>query len=295
MAENDRKQTREDEELSPELSSLLPSLPVYDDGAARRQSELYQQIASRGPFRYDADGDPLYALARDRSVQNGRLAMKDAMGQAAALTGGYGSSYGQAVGQQQYDASLQGLAELIPQLYEAAYQRYQDQGAELEQQYRLLGEQAERDYGRYRDALGDWQAERAWQQEQERQAYDRAADAYARLYALIAATGYEPSPEELAAANMSPEAAAALRSAYQAGQRPASSSSSSYSGSGRSSSSGSSKRYSLTDVTKSMNGVSNSNQQKEVFNTYSRAVSDGRANFSMKELNELFRRNHWHS
>lgn len=290
MEESIRKQDQEDEEVRRE-EGALPPLPVYDDGAARRQSELYRLIAERGPFLYDADADPLYRLARDRSVQNGRLAMRDAMGQAAALTGGFDSSYGQAVGQQQYDASLQGLAELIPQLYETAYQRYRDQGAELEKQYRLLGDQADRDYDRYRDALGDWQAERAWQQEQEAAAYDRAADAYARLYALIAATGYTPTEEELSAANMSPEAAEALRNEYLRAVKGSGSSS----GSARRSSSGSAKRYTLQDVTKSMNGATQSNQQKEVYDTYRRAVSDGRANFSLQDLNALFRRNHWHS
>lgn len=200
-----------------------PAAPVYNSGSGQKQSDLYEQIAARGPFQYDIDKDPLYGIARDRYVNQGRMAMRDTMGQAAALTGGYGSSYGQAVGQQQYDAQLQGLADKIPELYQAAYSRYQDEGDRLQRQYQLLGEQEARDYDRYRDQMGDWQYERAWQQQQDADAYDRASEAYTRLYAIIGATGYQPSAQELEAAGMSQEQAEALRHEYlrQTGQLPA--------------------------------------------------------------------------
>lgn len=199
-----------------------PAAPVYNSGSGQKQSDLYEQIAARGPFQYDIDKDPLYGIARDRYVNQGRMAMRDTMGQAAALTGGYGSSYGQAVGQQQYDAQLQGLADMIPELYQAAYSRYQDEGDRLQRQYQLLGEQEARDYSRYRDQMGDWQYERAWQQQQDADAYDRASEAYTRLYAIIGATGYQPSAQELEAAGMSQEQAEALRHEYlrQTGQLP---------------------------------------------------------------------------
>ena len=222
MAESVKNDPQEEEKKRKEEAGFSDPAPVYRDEARQKQSALYEQIAARGPFQYDPGADPLYGVTRDRYVQQGRMAMKDTMGQAAALTGGYGSSYGQAVGQQQYDASLQGLAELIPELYQTAYERYQDQGAALQKQYELLGRQADLDYDRYRDELGDWQRERAWQQEREDDAYDRASDAYSRLYALIAATGYVPTEEELSGAGMSQEAAEALRYEYlrQTGQLP---------------------------------------------------------------------------
>ena len=162
-----------------------PAAPVYDDSTRKRQNELYGQIAGRGPFSYDPKNDPLYGIYRDRYVQNGRMAMRDTMGQAAALTGGYGSSYGQAVGQQQYDASLQGLADVIPELYGQAYEEWQDEGDRMLKQYQMLGDQADEEYGRYRDELADWQYERAWEEQQNQSQYGRQQDAYARLYQLI--------------------------------------------------------------------------------------------------------------
>lgn len=293
MAESVKNDPQEEEKKRKEEAGFSDPAPVYRDEARQKQSALYEQIAARGPFQYDPGADPLYGVTRDRYVQQGRMAMKDTVGQAAALTGGYGSSYGQAVGQQQYDASLQGLAELIPELYQTAYERYQDQGAALQNQYELLGRQADLDYDRYRDELGDWQRERAWQQEREGDAYDRASDAYSRLYALIAATGYVPTEEELSGAGMSQEAAEALRYEYlrQTGQLPPAAGGDSGSYHYHSSS----KKLKLSDVEKAMSGVKHSNQQKALFETYRQAIDSGKAGFSLQQLNQLFRDHHWHS
>lgn len=293
MAESVRIDPQEEEKKRREEAGFSEPVPVYRDEARQKQSSLYEQIAAQGPFRYDPGADPLYGLTRDRYVQQGRMAMKDSMGQAAALTGGYGSSYSQAVGQQQYDASLQSLAELIPTLYQTAYERYQDQGEALQKQYELLGRQADRDYDRYRDELGDWQQERAWQQDREDAAYDRAADAYSRLYALIAATGYVPTEEELSGAGMSQEAAEALRYEYlrQTDQLPPASGGDS----GGYYTHSSAKKLKLSDVEKAMDGVKHSNRQKELFESYREAIENGKASFTLQELNQLFRDHHWHS
>ena len=221
--------TGTEEEKIPELEELAAApapaagaapAPSYNPSTGEKQSALFEQIASRGPFQYDPANDPLYKATADRYVQSGRMAMKDTMGQAAALTGGYGSSYGQAVGQQAYDRNLQGLADMIPELYQTAYKKYQDEGDRLQQQYNLLGQQEEREYNRYRDELGDWQYERAWQQQQQDAERQRTDEAYNRLYMLIGATGYMPTEDELAASGMSKEQAEALRREYlrQTGQ-----------------------------------------------------------------------------
>lgn len=196
--------------------------PSYDSSGRERQSELFEQIANRGPFQYDVTKDPLYGIAKDRYVQGGRMAMKDTMGQATALTGGFGSSYGQVAGQQAYDRQLQGLADMIPELYQTAYAKYQDEENRMRDLYDMAGSMADKDYSRYRDELGDWQYERAWQQQMDDAAYDRQSDAYSRLYSLIGSTGYMPSDDELAAAGMTQEAANALRTEYlrQTGQLP---------------------------------------------------------------------------
>jgi len=202
--------------------------PTYADSYGGQMSELYDKISNRTPFSYDAANDPLYQSYKDQYIQGGKMAMRDTMGQAAALTGGYGNTYGQQVGQQAYDAYLQNLGEVVPQLYNMAYQQYQDQGDALMKQYGMLGDLRDQEYGRYRDALGDWEGERAYAAQLEAEdykrrtaaeatAYNRQQDAYANLYAAIKASGYVPSDYELQAAGMSRAAADALAAEYQRG------------------------------------------------------------------------------
>lgn len=100
-------------------------------------NSLYDQIMNRKPFQYDLNGDLLYRQMADRYTQLGQQAMRDTMGQAAALTGGYGNSYANQVGNQAYQQYLTALNDNIPQLWDRAYQVYQDQGDQLMQQYQL--------------------------------------------------------------------------------------------------------------------------------------------------------------
>ena len=66
----------------------------------QQMQEALDAIRKRKKFSYDLNGDALYQQYKDKYVQQGKQAMQDTMGQAAALTGGYASTYGQAVGQQ---------------------------------------------------------------------------------------------------------------------------------------------------------------------------------------------------
>lgn len=199
--------------------------PTYAGTFDDQMKSLYEQIQNRPDFSYDINADPLYQQHKDQYIQGGKLAMKDTMGQAAALTGGYGSTYGQQVGQQAYDAYLQGLGDVIPELYSLAYQKHRDQGDDLLKQYGLLGDMRDTEYGRYRDELEDWnyQQELARQREEteynrrideEKTTYSRQQQAYANLVALIKASGYQPTDAELQAAGLTREAAAALQQEY---------------------------------------------------------------------------------
>ena len=121
--------------------------------------ELYDRIAERGDFSYDLGKDPMYRQAREQYQTAGRLAMQDTMGQAAALTGGYGSSYGQQTGQQAYNAYLQQLNEIVPELYAQAREQWQSGEAALYDRYQLLSSREQSDYARYRDQMSDYYAE----------------------------------------------------------------------------------------------------------------------------------------
>ena len=138
-------------------------------------TELYNRIANRKPFSYDIGTDPVYQQYREQYQRQGRLAMQDTMGQAAALTGGYGSTYGEQVGQQAYNAYLQNLNDIVPDLYNAEYNRYRDEGTDLYNQYGLLSDRENQAYSRYRDTVNDYYSDLS----DARSAYDSA---YSRDY-----------------------------------------------------------------------------------------------------------------
>lgn len=129
---------------------------AYESNYAQQIQGVLDQILNREAFSYDFASDPMYQQYADRYQQQGKLAMMDAMGSAAALTGGYGSSYGQQVGQQTYQGYMQGLNDMIPELRNAAYQMYRDEGDKMLTELSLLQGMDENDYGRYRDDVSDY-------------------------------------------------------------------------------------------------------------------------------------------
>ena len=199
------------------LQQASKETPTYAGTYDAQLDTIYQKILNRDNFKYDLNSDMLYQQYKDQYVDLGRMAMKDTMGQAAALTGGYGSSYGQSVGQQQYDAYLQKLNEVVPELYGMAYDQYQQEGDDLYQQYGLVGDMADDEYGKYQDSLDrhwqnvDYLTDRAddayskgynnWYNSYE-MGTDAQNTAYVKLTELMAMSGYNPTDSELAAAGM---------------------------------------------------------------------------------------------
>lgn len=112
---------------------------------------LYDKIANRKDFTYDVNADAMYQQLKDQYIQGGRMAMMDTMGQAQAMTGGYGNSYAQGVGQQAYQGYLQGLNDQVPNLYQMALNRYIQQGDQMTDQYSMLTAQEAQDYARWQD------------------------------------------------------------------------------------------------------------------------------------------------
>lgn len=250
-----------DYETSDYYSKYLPENryaydPSKNDAYQRANDQataIYDKIMNRGEFAYDVNKDKLYQQYRDLYAQMGRSAMEDTMGQAAALTGGYGSTYSQNAGQQAYNAYLQKLNEVVPELYNAAYNRYNQEGQDLMNLYSMARSNAdsayERDYNQWYNRLqlerGDedttynrQQTEEQKKLVQEETDYERKQNAWSRLSSLITTTGYQPSNEELAAAGMSANEAAYLRQYYQQQKAAASNKSGGSGGGSRRSGSG---------------------------------------------------------
>lgn len=114
--------------------------------------DILDRILNREDFSYDLDGDALYRQYKDQYLQQGKLAMQDTMGQAAALTGGYGNSYAQTVGQQAYNRYLGQLNAVVPELYSLARSRYTQEGNDLWNLYNAYADREAQDYSRELDA-----------------------------------------------------------------------------------------------------------------------------------------------
>ena len=130
------------------LQSVVNGKPGdYQSQYQGQLESLYNQIMNRDPFTFDLNGDMLYNQYKDQYTQLGQQAMMDTMGQAAMLTGGYGNSYAQTLGQQAYQGYLQNLGDRVPELYELALRRYNQQTEDLMNQYQLHLKQEGRSAG----------------------------------------------------------------------------------------------------------------------------------------------------
>jgi len=132
---------------------------AYQSQFQTGMNNLMGQIQNRPKFQYDVNADALYQQVAQNYLQQGQQAMMDTMGQAAALTGGYGNSYAQTAGQQQYNNHLLGLTEMVPQFQQMALQQYQMEGDQLMDQYNLMMQQEEMAYSRYQDDLNRYYAD----------------------------------------------------------------------------------------------------------------------------------------
>lgn len=111
-----------------------------------QSQETLEQIRNRGPFQFDLNGNALYQTYKNQYLHNGQRAMQDTMGKAAALTGGYGSSYGQNVGQQAYNEYLTKLNEVVPDIYAQERAAYDKEGQDLYNRWNMLNSMYQNDY-----------------------------------------------------------------------------------------------------------------------------------------------------
>ena len=112
-------------------------------------NETINKILNKEEFSYDLNGDALYQQYKDQYMTQGKMAMMDTMGQAQAMTGGYGSSYAQSVGNQAYQGYLQQLNERVPELYQLALSQYNQEYQDLKDNASILNSLVQQDNDNY--------------------------------------------------------------------------------------------------------------------------------------------------
>lgn len=123
--------------------------------------DALDKINNREKFSYDINGDALYQQYKDQYMNQGRLAMQDTIGQASAMTGGYGNSYAATAGNQAYQGYLQQLNDVVPELYQMALNQYNQEGQDLKDNLAMYQSLYGTEYGEYRDKVSDWNTEQA--------------------------------------------------------------------------------------------------------------------------------------
>ena len=114
----------------------------------------------------------------DQYRVKGNKAMRDTMGSAAAMTGGYGSSYATTAGQQAYDDYMQQWADRATDYYNMALQQYNSEMNNLNNKMSALRTADDTDYGRYRDTVNDWYTDRNYLTDKVNTQYDNEYGQY---------------------------------------------------------------------------------------------------------------------
>lgn len=130
------------------LQQLSGGKTTYTD----QISQLIADFQNREKFSYDASNDALFQQMLASSMDSGRTAMQDTMGQAAALTGGYGSTYSQAAGNNAYNQYVQEAYNNLPEYYQLALDAYNQEGQNMLNELSVLNDADAKEYDRLYNA-----------------------------------------------------------------------------------------------------------------------------------------------
>ena len=151
-----------------ELMNLQKQKPQsFSSKYSAQLDNILGQINGQGAFKSDLASDPNWNYYLDLYTQKGKQAATDVQAQAAALTGGYGNSYGAAAGSQQYQQYLLDAYGLAPQFQQQQLAEWNANQQALNDKYAATADAYNTEYGQYRDLVGDWERD-----------YDRANQGY---------------------------------------------------------------------------------------------------------------------
>ena len=146
------------EEAYSYTQSLLAKLSSGRTSYTDKVEAMMDKIMNREDFEYDVDSDQLFQQALASAMNSGKSAMQDTIGQASALTGGYGSTYATSAGNQAYNAFIEDAYNNLPEYYQMALQAYQMEGEEM---FKELGMYVDADNREYQRTYDAWSANHA--------------------------------------------------------------------------------------------------------------------------------------
>lgn len=150
------------------LDPLSPSsfqqeaAPEYNNRYDADIQKLLGELINREDFSYDPENDQLYSQYRKQYTREGKRATQDAIGQAAAATGGVPSSYAATAAAQAGNYYAAQMTDKIPELYQLAYNKYlNDYNMKLSDLGAVQGAE-QNDYDKYLNQLNQYNTDRSF-------------------------------------------------------------------------------------------------------------------------------------
>lgn len=153
--------------------------PTYENAFSQQQKDLLDRILNREDFSWSKETDPQWSSYKKSYLREGDRATANALAQASAASGGRPSSYAVNAATQAGDYYATKLNDVIPTLYQQAYERYLDEYNMKLKDLNTVNQQEQLDYAKYLDRLGQFNTDRGF-------AYQNYADDYDRLRSQLA-------------------------------------------------------------------------------------------------------------
>lgn len=153
--------------------------PAYENAFAQQQKDLLDRILNREDFSWSKETDPQWSSYKKSYLREGDRATANALAQASAASGGRPSSHAVNAATQAGDYYATKLNDVIPTLYQQAYERYLDEYNMKLKDLNAVNQQEQLDYAKYLDRLDQFNTDRGF-------AYQNYADDYDRLRSQLA-------------------------------------------------------------------------------------------------------------
>lgn len=177
------KLNRQADDLLDQLGSFgsfsYDEAPTYENAFAQQQKDLLDRILNREDFAWSKETDPQWSSYKKSYLREGDRATANALAQASAASGGRPSSHAVNAATQAGDYYATKLNDVIPTLYQQAYERYLDEYNMKLKDLNTVNQQEQLDYAKYLDRLGQFNTDRGF-------AYQNYADDYDRLRSQLA-------------------------------------------------------------------------------------------------------------
>ncbi len=177
------KLNRRSDDLLDQLGSFgsfsYGEAPTYENTFAQQQKDLLDRILNREDFSWSKETDPQWSSYKKSYLREGDRATANALAQASAASGGRPSSHAVKAATQAGDYYATKLNDVIPTLYQQAYERYLDEYNMKLKDLNTVNQQEQLDYAKYLDRLGQFNTDRGF-------AYQNYADDYDRLRSQLA-------------------------------------------------------------------------------------------------------------